>query len=331
MQGKDLVDGLVELIGYKLGVLVTASELHNAITSAGLGSDWPDDMEATYRYRSEEYEELARVALAAFGDPDAAAGPRLPVVSALQGLPASEQAMALEVVDDVLKDLDGALQSTPRGGRIDPTPTLERIKQRHGHTGALIAIKLMASINASLMISPWGGIRRAEWPDLVPLRDLFEVESATSSLNTFFDQRFIDYLNANLDNVDDVHWRRFEALVGEYLHRAGLSVEMGVGRNDDGVDLRASLKGSAESSGPLVIVQCKREKRKITKTVVKALAADVRWEGAQVGLLVTTGEWSPGARATAKTRAYPLAEIDRSAVNRWIAEMRTPGAGDGLL
>jgi restriction system protein len=78
---------------------------------------------------------------------------------------------------------------------------------------------------------------------------------------------------------------------------------------------------------PTLIIQCKRERRKIGKVVVKALAADVEWEGAQQGLLVATAEWSPGVRELVKTRNYPVAEVNHDALQRWLVEMRGPGSG----
>lgn len=163
------------------------------------------------------------------------------------------------------------------------------------------------------------------WDDVIDLSELFATESILASYGKFFDQRFINYLASNVNEVASINWRRFEALVAEYFHRQGFEVQLGAGRNDDGVDIRAwdaSIGLNSDSSPPTLLIQCKREKQKTGKVVVKSLAADVRWEKADRGLLVTTAEWSPGARKVVSTRGYPLEEINGTAVRRWLVEMR---------
>ncbi len=159
------------------------------------------------------------------------------------------------------------------------------------------------------------------------LSDLFAKEQSTASLGRFLDQRFVDYLDANFGDVDSMNWRRFEALVAEYLTRLGFAVELGPGRGDDGVDIRAWPLDVDPAGLATIIVQCKRQGRKIDKAVIKALAADVHWNGADVGLLATTTSWSPGARSVAQTRDYPVLELNRDAVRSWVRAMRTPGIG----
>jgi restriction system protein len=76
-----------------------------------------------------------------------------------------------------------------------------------------------------------------------------------------------------------------------------------------------------------VLVQCKRQKAKISNTVVKALWADVHAEGAESSLIVTTSSFAPSAENVRTARDYPLAEAGRPSLRSWIAEMRTPGTG----
>ena len=48
--------------------------------------------------------------------------------------------------------------------------------------------------------------------------------------------------------------------------------------------------------------QCKRQKEKVGKVVVKALWADVQHEKASPGLIVTTSRLSPGAKEVCAAR-----------------------------
>jgi restriction system protein len=76
------------------------------------------------------------------------------------------------------------------------------------------------------------------WADVLDLSELFASASVTASYGRFFDQRFINYLANNFEEIGMVNWRKFEALVAEYFHRKGFEVQLGAGRNDNGVDIR---------------------------------------------------------------------------------------------
>lgn len=163
--------------------------------------------------------------------------------------------------------------------------------------------------------------------DLANLRTLFETEDRPADEDRFFDQRFINYLHANPDRLPQVHWRQFEALTAEWFSQQGYQVELGAGRNDDGVDVRAWRADDDRGASPAIVVQCKREKGKIQKTIVKALHGDMVWEGADQGMIVTTSDISPGAAKTIETRRYPIATANREQVQSWMTAMRTPWSG----
>ncbi len=124
-------------------------------------------------------------------------------------------------------------------------------------------------------ISPWIPNRSIEWKDYLDLQELFESESLTTQYGSFIDQRFIDFLNQNFQEIDTMHWRKFEGLAGEWFERAGYDVDMGPGRNDDGIDLRLTLRTDDVSKAPLLIVQCKRQKKKLEKALIKSVYADI--------------------------------------------------------
>ena len=107
--------------------------------------------------------------------------------------------------------------------------------------------------------------------DIIHLDDLFRSEGLPDQQGVYFDQRYIDFLNRNFDQIDDVNWRKFEALTAEYFSRQGFQVDIGPGRNDDGVDLRVWPSMDSPDKPPAIIVQCKRQKAAICKVVVKAL------------------------------------------------------------
>ncbi|MEU7942239.1 restriction endonuclease [Microbispora bryophytorum] len=235
------------------------------------------------------------------------------------------------VMDFALEELGSLADAAKPNSVINPSSILSQVGERWGAVGLRFATRLLEEMNVHLYVCPWSSVVRREFDHRAALRSLFESERLPAELGPFFDQRFIDFLHANPDAITTMHWRQFEGLVGEWLRRAGLRVQMGPGRNDDGIDVRAWDAAASVDAPALLLVQCKREKTKIGKVIVKALAADVEFEGAGAGLVVTTSSWSPGAREVVASRCYPIAEANRETVTAWLERMRTPGAGAWLV
>ena len=101
----------------------------------------------------------------------------------------------------------------------------------------------------------------------------------------FFDLRFIDYLYQNFDDIDKMNWRKFEGLTAELFTREGFHVNIGVGSNDDSIDARVYPTENDTDKPPLILIQCKRQKEKVEKVIVKALWADIQAEKAQSRLI----------------------------------------------
>jgi restriction system protein len=237
-------------------------------------------------------------------------------------------ARLLAVMEDYTPLLQEAVDRTPQDATsVDPTNLLTTIARKHGRFGLDIASEMLVGINQMFHRSPFTEMRTVEWKDEKELLDLFVSENLGTNYGIFFDQRFIDYLQANFDKIDLMNWRQFEGLAAEHLVRQGFSIDLGPGRNDDGVDIRVYPCELHDGSPPTTIVQCKRERRKISKVVVKSLWADVQHEGAESGLIVTTTELSPGAAKVCKVRNYPIEQADRNTLRQWISKMKTPGTG----
>lgn len=179
--------------------------------------------------------------------------------------------------------------------------------------------------NDYIIRSPWLDVRTTVWQDLRHISELFDSEQIASLHGRFFDQRFVDFLSANMEELKRINWRQFEGLTAEYLHREGYVVEIGEGRNDDGVDIRAW--SDSDDTTPQLLIQCKRQKDKVGKTIVKSLWADIEYEHAENGLIVTTSELSPGARNTINIRNYPIIECNFNDLKEWLLKMRTPWTG----
>jgi len=200
-------------------------------------------------------------------------------------------------------------------------------EEHHGLPGATMALELLVGLNADQHRSPMSHFRSTEWKDIAELAELFRSEKLNTPHGKFLDQRFVDFLSHNFESIDQINWRKFEGLTCEFFEKMGFRVEIGEGRDDGNVDARIWSPAKPEAGPPLMIVQCKREKAKVGKVVVKALYADVTHENAELGLIVTTSALSPGARNVCTARSYPVVEANRQTSKRWISAMRTPYSG----
>lgn len=185
---------------------------------------------------------------------------------------------------------------------------------------------LREAMNFHLAFSPFF-TRTVDAANQVALDDLFASERLSSDAGRFFDQRFINYLGSQPHRLRDIHWRQFEGLTAEWFERSGYTVDLGPGRNDASIDVRLWNANAAPGAPPAIIVQCKRQERKVERVVVKALYADVLHEQAAAGMIVTTSDISPGAASDVSARAYPITTANRAQVHAWIQAMRKPNAG----
>lgn len=342
-----VAERLTEMVGYRAGLAITESDILATLRRYGYAHFYPPYEAGTVRMRSEAYEVMSRCVAGSFVQPGALRAMRS-LIKRVQDRLQDE-----ELAGQVLGFIDTVLTSNPepeptsldvleergrelRFMQIGPQPPAVRVRLRetarrwHGEALAA-AIDAVFEVedfrDASDPYKRWA--RTVEWSDTVPLSDLFASDSVTASYGRFFDQRFVPFLVSNYEKLAAIHWRKFEALVAEHFYRLGFRVELGPGRNDNGVDIRLWESGPATDgeAPPLVIVQCKRERRKISKVVVKALAADVAWENARSGLLVATVDWSPGAREVVRTRNYPVEEVNHKAVQAWLSAMHTSDTG----
>ncbi|WP_052699892.1 restriction endonuclease [Martelella endophytica] len=185
---------------------------------------------------------------------------------------------------------------------------------------------LQEAMTHHLAFSPFF-TRSVALADRITLDALFASEQLPAEPMRYFDQRFINYLASHPERLKDIHWRQFEGLTAEWFQRGGYSVELGPGRNDGSIDVRLWNADAPPGAPPAVIVQCKRQKRKVGRVVVKALYADMLEERADAGLVVTTSDISPGASSDVSARAYPITTANRAQVQAWIEAMRRPEAG----
>lgn len=333
LKGAVLVGSLSEIAGYKSGLTLSRSELKQILHSEDRFSQcWPESFDSIMRIRSEVFESLVAWVLFKIGNIDS---PDTGLFSIRLYHKYAKTGRLDEFTGIFSKFLAYfqehrvryAKDSSPENRTIDPVPFVKQMSEMHGAFGELVSLELFDGYIEQLHRSPWGPFREVDWTDSVALRDLFKSEGLETAYGQFFDQRFIDYLYRNFGDIDKINWRKFEGLAGEFFAREGFRVELGPGRGDEGVDLRVWMPDASPNAVPTILIQCKRQKAKISKVVVKALHADVQHESASSGLIVTTSALSPGASQTCAVRSYPIREANRKTLVQWIEKMRTPRTG----
>ena len=321
-----MLEFLTETVGYKAGLVLTTERLSDMLRdyNEALANEMLDPKGGCFRFESIELEGIVAHLLFKVGnidDPSTIPG-TIKIYHRVKNDP-SKLACYLHVMECFDQFAGDTMENPPtKGAALDPRKFLRSAMDSFGKDGLDMAMEVIKSFNHDLHISPWGTIRSTNWIDTIELEELFKSEDLTTQYGSFFDQRFIDYLNANFEQISNIHWRKFEGFAGEYFDREGFSVDIGPGQNDDGIDLRIYPTASRESVPPLIIVQCKRQKQKIGKTLIKSVYADVLHEKAESGLIVTSSYLSPGADQMNTARNYRIETADRNKLRAWVEKMK---------
>jgi restriction system protein len=324
----ELIGQTSELVGYKSGLALT-QEKAATMLDEDTRSYWLGPLDTGLRIRSEEYESLYLQLLNGVGRI-----PWSPTKWTPSGLlyrkwhtekPELLRRIALKVamlsglVHMRLRDFDE--------GSREIVKLIAELRTEHGVEASQMAEQLIPALEEEARWSPWVNSRPITWGDVKALDELFSSELLGAQAGQYVDQRFVDYLANNFPEIDNMNWRKFEGLTADWFTREGYKVELGPGRDDDGVDLRVWPQEAQPNACPAILVQCKRYASKISKAVVKSLHADIQYYQAGSGLIVTTSALSPGAKKTINCRSYLVDEADRTTLRAWIEAMRTPGTG----
>ncbi|WP_372029199.1 restriction endonuclease [Pseudomonas kurunegalensis] len=326
----DLNEYLADLSGYKVGLALTLEELYDHLSGEEGYADLARESEqGGIRLHSTELEAIAYRLLFRVGyteeeyDGDQT-GAKLFHKYRRNG----QEELHLAVVKAWNQMMPSMIEAALRSDRgLDPSPYLAHCKSEFGRPGLEMAFEQIHIFDLSMRMSLLSNQQPVIWNDRVSLDQLFGKAEHASEDGAFIDQRFVDYLSVNKDRIGDMHWRRFEELTAEFFQRQGFRVDLGPGSGDDGVDVRVWKPDSEPGANPLCLVQCKRQKAKVEKVVIKGLLADVQWEKAEYGVIVTSSTLSPGAKTTIEARGYPIRAVERDAVVKWLTALRTPGTG----
>ena len=321
-------DHLHEIVGCKAGLAVSIEHICDLLTNHGDADKVRSSEDVGLRIRSEDYESLYYDLLYKVGVTEKPYTGIFAIFDLNRDLAKRHGERFSENIFKLYqKWYSTAIEVAVRTGEklLNPTPVLMEAKKIYGMKGVNAIIEIMDEYEKMIRFNPHSRNKFSEWRNVLDLDSLFSKYQKNSTYGEYFDQRFIDFLSVNNDKLATIHWRKFEELIGECFIKFGYQVEIGPGSNDDGVDVR--VWSEKTNCAPKYIIQCKKQKDKIDKVTVKGLYADVVAEGAEMGLLVTTSEFSLGARKTVDVRGYPIEEVDGKMIGMWLSQLRTPGTG----
>lgn len=321
-------DHLHEIIGYKSGIAASIEHMCDLLSGTGYDDDITKSEKYGLRIRSEEYDSLYYELLHKVGVTKQPHGGMIEIFKIsreIEKIGGMKFAQEIQEIYQRNISLEMELATKENKKSLDPTLMIKEAHHKFGQLGLDSIMKLIHGYAELMDHSPNTALRFNQFEDVLNIEDLFKEYSPVVSQGTFLDQRFIDYLSVNSEKIGQIHWRKFEELTAECFTKFGYTVELGPGSNDDGVDVR--VWNDSDKGSPKYIVQCKRTKSKIDKVTVKGLYADTIHEGSELGILVTSSEFSVGARKTVSARKYPIEEVNRENIKSWLDDLRTPGSG----
>jgi restriction system protein len=322
---ESFVNTLLDIVTIKTGFALTEQELIE-ILSAEYPDDfkfknYEDDREKFIRLRSEEFDEYCWRLRKRLGELDDHSTPFLngDITKMLKWFKSGhDPAKVFKRITDLMTESHDAENPSS----IDPTPILEKIIAENIAPVELVLDTFESLINnqkRSNLIFP---VEQVLWDGGIKLSDLFEKENIPKKEDDFVDQKFINYLQANPEKIEHMHWRNFERLTAEFFKRMSYEVHLGPGSNDGGIDLRVFNK--SDNSTPYIIIQCKRYKatNDVKIESVKSFYADVIFEKAGHGLIATTSKIADGGKKLVSIRKYPLRFAENQEIKNWVESMK---------
>lgn len=157
-----------------------------------------------------------------------------------------------------------------------------------------------------------------ETQQLIWIRGLVAPDFAAVHMEVF------DWFSHRSERLSELHWREFEELVAAAFVGQGMTVELGSGGNDGGIDLK--LVKHEVFGDVLTAVQVKSGNTPVRLHFVQALAAASEVDGNDESLFVTSSRFLPGASKWAgeweKSRSHPYSLATAEDVSGWLAVAR---------
>ena len=319
------VNTILDIVTIKSGIIISEDKLIEILNKSypndNTFSDYENRRNNFIRIRSEEFDAICWDVRKSLGEiEDGQSSYFIGDVNRMMEL--TEQGYdtikILRSIIDILTELH-----TPENPKyIDPNEVVNIALSRKIAPLQIIIEIINSIVKQQKLSNSINPVEEINWDGGTNLEDLFNKETLPKKPNEFIEQKFINYLQANPEMLELMHWRNFERLTAEFFNRQNYIVELGPGSNDGGVDLRVYDK--QDDTKPYIIIQCKRHKKsnEVKIETVKSFYTDVDFEVAKKGIIATTSRIAEGGKKVATIRKYPLEFAENNEIKKWVNKMK---------
>lgn len=291
----ELIDYTIKIIKDKAKIEVTPEQLLNKIADKSLNKKLKINLKKEVYINEIEYEQLSRSALLSVG--------YIPVGTDSFSFILSLMKIYNEFDEKQYNILEGFVSFLKVNSNISKLCFEDFIEQnikKFGINYLGFIIDVIDSFTNYFISSPV--YKKSKFGDIttIKLNDLFSSEKDNSELGIFFDQRYIDYLAANFEDLNKINWRKFEQLTAQFYSNEGFSVELGKGRKDGGIDV------ILKKDDNIIIIQCKRWENNVGIDVIRSLHDEVNYRQYSKGILFCSKDVSRDAKKMITERKYNI-------------------------
>lgn len=227
---------------------------------------------------------------------------------------AGDEETCVQLINDFLEWLDKEMASCKT---IDVSQFILISTEKYGYENTRLAIEIVRHFSNKLNAST--SYKNSKYSNLEPieLEELYTKEEINAKIGTFFDQRYIDFLNSRPDQMDSMNWRKFEELAAEYYKKEGYSVTLGKGRKDGGRDVYL------EKDGQKVLVQCKRWENNVGINTPKIAFADYTTQKLDGAVIFCTHDVTRDGKEWIEQYQCKISVVNRKCILEILDKMST--------
>jgi restriction system protein len=319
------VNTILDIVTIKTGFVISEDRLIDILNKAFPHDKTFKDYERRRNYavriRSEEFDSICWEVRKALGEIEEPYNPYF-IGDFKRMMELTDQGYDTIKILRSIMDIMAELHTPENPKYLDPAEAVQIALSRNIAPLPIIIEMVDSIIKFQKLSNTINPVEQINWNGGTNLEDLFNKESIPNKSEDFIEQKFINYLQANPEMLEFMHWRNFERLTAEFFKRQNYIVELGPGSNDGGVDLRIYDKN--DDAKPYIIIQCKRHKKsnEVKIETVKSFYTDVDFEGAKKGIIATTSRIAEGGKKVATIRKYRLEFAENNEIKKWVDKMK---------
>ena len=319
------VNTILDIVMIKTGFVISEEKLIDILNKAFPNDktfrDYKQRRNYATRIRSEEFDSICWEVRKALGEIEETYQPYF-IGDVNRMMKLNDQGYdTIKILSGII-DIMAELHTPENPKYLDPNEIVQIALSRKIAPLPIIIEMIDSIVKSQKLSNRINPVEQINWDGGTNLEDLFSKESLPKKSDDFIEQKFINYLQANPEMLEFMHWRNFERLTAEFFKRQNYFVELGPGSNDGGVDLR--IYDTKDDTKPYIIIQCKRHKKsnEVKIETVKSFYTDVDFEGAKKGIIATTSRIAPGGKKVATIRKYPLEFAENNEIKKWVDKMK---------